>query len=85
MNYHARVSHTWSSNRPNSNLSSSYRYRVNGGTHTLSGTGSQRVSITRTHRLGLIGVNDPDYNPNISHVSASSTGTANNGQNVSCN
>ena len=85
MNYHVRANHRWESSLPNANLSSSYSYRLNGTTYTLSGTGNQVVSRSLTHNLGLIGTNESDYQPNISHVSANCTGTAQNGQNVVCN
>jgi len=85
MRSHVTVRHTWESSLPNANLATTYKYKLNGVTYTLSGTGSQFVSRSLTHLLGIIHVNDPDIYPNISHVSANSTGTADNGQSVTCN
>jgi len=86
MNYKVRVNHSFQSSLPNANLSSNYKYKLNGTTYTLSQSGaSSSISLSLTHQLGIIDKNDPGYIPNISHVSANCTGTAVNGQQVVLN
>ncbi|MEM9547590.1 MAG: hypothetical protein AAGA77_16540 [Bacteroidota bacterium] len=86
MNYKVRVNHNFTSSLPNANLSSNYKYNLNGTTYTLSQSGaSSSISLSLTHQLGLIRRNDPGYFPNISHVSALCTGAASNGQSVTLN